>query len=306
MMRAIPFLLLVACAPTATRAQPESVLDLQGATLLAFAGDYLFGATGGVLWRLKAGTITPENLPSSSSPVSDLLGDPTGITYAQAPLTDEFTKVKHAAFDGASVVEIASNVQRGSVRQDGEMLYWFDRSQTPAAIMRAKKTGGAVTKLVDCGLTTTPELAVDDTYVYWVDFTAPPTLKRVSKTGGAAENVRENTVPVGLQADGGGLVYMNKDQTTGVTRLLQLPKGGGEPVELAADVDRFFNDASYVYFSTKKMSPQKQSLSRAPKAGKLLDILVDDVRSTASLVFVVGGSTLYWADSSHLNRVGLP
>ncbi|MCC6812050.1 MAG: DUF5050 domain-containing protein [Deltaproteobacteria bacterium] len=302
-MRIVLACLLLSACSQVSRADPEDIGDVDGQTLLAFNGTTLFGATGGAVWRIQNGSPSRDTLFTGAGAISDFLADSAGLYFTQAPLTDEHTRLRRVALDGAGAADVGINVQRASVRQDSEYLYWFDKSGAVPAIMRAKKSGGTAAKIADAGLTTTPEMAVDDTHVYWVDFTAPVTIKRVEKAGGTPANVKVNTVATALNVDAASLHYVSK--ATAPARLLSLGKDGGEPTEIAPDVDRFHADASYLYFTTLTTAmPQRQSLSRATPSGKLVEILVRDMKTTTPVQLASGGGFVFWSDGK--NVVKLP
>jgi hypothetical protein len=305
-MRVLSLLLAIIslrCSPVATAAVPEQLFALAGSTVFAITSDYVYGGTAGALWRLKHGGTSPETLPSATGGISDLSADANGIAYTAAPLSDANTKLRRAGADGTGATDVASNVLRGSVRMDASALYWIDGSTMPPAIMSASRNGGAATKLCDVEMAK-PELTVDDTYVYFADFTAPTTVKRVPKAGGAVENVKVNTVPASLQNDAASLYYLDR-ASTGLERVLVLAKAGGDPTELVQDAAAFFVEDRYVYFSAVSAMTMKQSLARVAKTGKLQDVLVQDVGVTTPLTLAAGYGWAYWSDGRYLSRLAV-
>ncbi len=291
-------LFLVACSATVTRSDPESVAVLNGPTLIAFGGTTLYGASAGGVFQIAKASATPETIYQGSDSITDLVADDSNVYITRASTSEVGAKLRRLG----AMTDLASNVQRGSLRQDKDTLYWFDIGVMPAALMRLAKAGGTATKVTDAGLTSSPDMAIDDTHVYWVDYTAPVTIKRVARMGGAPENVRVNVIAKSLQVDADTLFYLNGNPSA----VFSLAKSGGEPEEVTKGADRFLVDNRYVYFtSITGETTKKQAIARVARTGRLLDVLIPDVGVTTTLQIVLGGGYLWWVDGKNLSRIAV-
>ena len=61
------------------------------------------------------------------------------------------------------------------------------------------------------------DIALDDTYVYWVDAVTVGTIMRAPKTGGSASIVARDTVPVAIAVDANAVYW--SDQGGNIMRL---------------------------------------------------------------------------------------
>ena len=297
--------LLSACGGNVTTGV-ETITAVDGQTLLAFAGGQLYGTADDGVWRLNPVPGAPRaTIVPSNHPLFDLLTDAQNLFFTQGAGEASFATVRKAALDGTAASDVAPNAQRGSVRQDATYLYWFDRGTATAGLVRAPKSGGPMQKLADAGLTLVPEIAVDETSVYWLDSTQPPRLMRVAKSGGAPAVFLADASPSLLQNDGADLYFL--DEQDGATHVFALSKATAERREIVREVNRFWLDGTFVYFSAYgKAKNPRQAFKRFDRASGKTDILLDSLGTLSLVQVTFDASAIYWADGHDVKKLNKP
>jgi hypothetical protein len=204
--------------------------------------------------------------------------------------------------DGSAVTELATNAQRGSLRQDASFLYWFDRTAADATLVRAPKSGGAVSKIADAGSTLVPELAIDDTHVYWLDGT---TLKRAPKAGGDVTDVLADFSPSLMQNDGDSLIFLDSEGTE--TNVYAINKTTNEKRQVVTGANRFWLDGTFVYFTGYSQGKNAlQSLRRFDRATSRTTILLSSLGTLSLITLVYDAANVYWVDGSAAKKLPKP
>jgi sugar lactone lactonase YvrE len=147
------------------------------------------------------------------------------------------------------------------VAVDDATIYASQTPPTGDALISAPKSGGAPTVLVSTA--NAMNLAVDDRYLYWVQWNdngSNSSVMRVPKAGGAA-----SVVVSGLTA----------------------------PSNIAVD-------ASHVYFTVGALPGATQAVMRVPKAGGAAEALYT---GSATGALVVDARSVYWSAENALMRL---
>lgn len=301
-MRTLPFLVFIACSPLPEGALTLGTLD--GQTLLAAGEGKLYGGDAGGVWRMNTAPSGPRTVIVPKDPVYDLLLDEQRILFTQGAENTAVT-ARRANFEGGSVTDLAANVQRGSLRQDASYVYFFDRSEATAALARVGKQGGATQKLADAGLTLSPEIAVDESNVYWLDSTAPAALKKVAKSGGTPVVFLADISPTLLTIDGDDVYFL--DSRDGVSTVFAVNKASGEKREVVKDCNRFWLDGTYVYYTSyTRAKNTTQSFKRFARGTSKTDILLLSLGTLSLLQVAFDKEHVYWADGEEVRSLPKP
>ena len=214
----------------------------------------------------------------------------------------------------------ATVAQAHALAMDERSFYWLDRgvdvgSKSSAvathdgAVMSMPKEGSAPRTLVP-GQYMADHIAVDDAHVYWSHRGREPSkmrsvLSRIPKKGGS----RVDLIDIERSIEGFAIdatdVFYASGQARG--RILKVAKGGGIPVELAAEQSNpreLFVDADHVYWLTIEGAGGK-TVRKVAKSGGTPTVLATAAQSAGVEHLASDGSNLYFLDRSSLVRVPL-
>ena len=129
-------------------------------------------------------------------------------------------------------------------------MYWA--SKTSGKVSYVSKSGGGATVTLASGQDTPRGLIIDDTYVYFANYSNVGSVQRVPKSGGAAPTVvaANQYYPYRMAVNGTTLFFTN-DSTGG--NVSSVAKGGGPVTVVAASQSSprgIAVDATNVYWST--------------------------------------------------------
>jgi hypothetical protein len=131
---------------------------------------------------------------------------------------------KHAC--ATSTVALAPSGPAHGIAVDATNVYWANTSG--GEVMKVGKKGGASVALATGGYPY--QIAVDDTNVYWTNQT-PGAVMKVPTAGGAPVQLATCVGPMGIAVDASNVYF-----TSGDGKILQVPKGGGDPLTLSAEL----------------------------------------------------------------------
>ena len=279
-------------------------MELETQSLLAQAGGQLYGTAPGGVWRVDPAAPASRKtiVDTGNDLIFDLFTDSEHLFFSASGKGDQFVTLKRANLDGTAVTEIATNAQRGSLRQDATFLYWFDRSAAAATLVRAQKSGGAATKIAEAGLTLVPEIAIDETHAYWLD---GATLKRVAKGGGDVADVLSDFSPTLLQNDGDSLYFLDSEGSD--TNVYAINKSTSERREVVQGANRFWLDGTLVYFTGYSQGKNAlQSLRRFDRATSRTTILLSSLGTLSLITLVYDAAYVYWVDGRAAKKLPKP
>jgi len=194
--------------------------------------------------------------------------------------------------NGGSTESVAPGQMATYLVTDGSYVYWFRRGSQNGGVYRVAASGGATMMVAadsESGIIGGPDIAVDDTYVYWPVQQASRAVKRALKQGGVAETFASSVSgPVlGVVADQGTVYWIEQDSGS----IMQASASGGEPSVLVASnaYSGLSLDGDYVYWS----SASDGEIIRARRSGGTPQTLVTG--QNRPFATVADAAYVYWA-----------
>jgi len=210
-----------------------------------------------------------------------------GACMEPAPIT--LAEFDGYAFDYLSIALDAGNI-------------YYAMGNQGSRVWRVDKNGGEPDTLLALSQEWVTSLAVDDAYVYVTIVTFPDAdtdhneLVRIPKTGGAPETLTASEYYAdALIADATSLYWRDWEFHTNQSRLMKLPKAGGDATIL---FDGYFDGIS-MDDERLYVASAVGAVSVLPKQGGALSVVVDGENVPFSVC--ADSSSLYWATND--NRI---
>jgi sugar lactone lactonase YvrE len=192
--------------------------------------------TDGTIWKVPIGGGSKMMLTSGQDYVRGLAVDPTNIYWMNGSSVMQFLK-NGMALEFVTVASFQNGA--GSVAVYPPNAFWKDVGdgtvrQAPAA-GNGSVTTLATGQIAPAGDDNNPSIAVDSSYVYWLDYYGG-TVNRVPIGGGPNTQLATGqTYPCGIAVDGTD-VYWTTNGDSGVSdgRVMKAPIGGGSATTLAS------------------------------------------------------------------------
>jgi hypothetical protein len=237
---------------------------------------------GSLLWFIVALRQTEGPLPTEHATVHEEVR-PTSTARPDASATAQGSAAPLAP--GKPVARAAPEVLAmdplgpANAIVDDEFVYWVSRNENnlgnkKSRVMRASKTGGAATTLVEAGWI--ESLAVDEAGVYWTererDFKRHDgAVRRVSKQGGRPSTLAARRDAPGAITAGSGLVYWLENRDSGkyghqgraimTARTTGAPRARQLNATVFVDAWRVWLDHERLYFSANHgLTSQEEDL----------------------------------------------
>lgn len=222
-------------------------------------GDAVYFVTGGTVASQHEGTNNVKRISLKDGNVTVLVKGGELIPEAALAVDDKFLYwsdggniYRIAKTGGASEKIIPNAPQPDEIVMDDQNFYWLiwtGEGSPPQPIMYSPKKGGAVKQLTPPQSPTTG-LCLDGEFVF---FMTGDGLKKIPKAGGAIVDVHRNqskSPSLGLLQDTDNFYYMQMG-SNGYSALMKLSKRGGEPTQLAPEINHTFEFAlsgGYIYY----------------------------------------------------------
>lgn len=225
------------------------------------------------------------------------LYSPTGILldnndiYFGEYYGNNASRIKKVSKNGGTVTTLVSNLYSiCQLTMDATYIYFSDGN---SLIQKILKTGGTVTTLSNSSAGPSGVI-VKNNYVYWIEFSNPGTLKKVSINGGTTTTLADNSNTIGIASDGNFIywteyVFLNSD------KVKKISVNGGTVTELATGLNNLWDiaiDKTNVYWVENRMSG---AIKQIPLNGGQTTVIADSninepVRITADSLYV------YWVE----------
>ncbi len=216
-------------------------------------------------------------------------------------LSDTVKRIPLGGGTPSTIATASGLVYHRALALDNTYVYFGDE----VGVKRVPKEGGTVVTLAP-GYDSY-ELAVDDGYVYWTDWSliADDAIRRVPKAGGAVQTiVLGGTLanPHGIAVDG-SYVYWTEEESGKVRRVSK--KGGTildlVPIQLSYRAYSIDVDHEDVYWIDSTTTPGTGRLRRVPKGGGTVENLL--VGLSAARGVSISANYVYWGDSGGVWRL---
>jgi hypothetical protein len=227
--------------------------------------------------------------------------------------------IRRVSKSGGPAQDLVASPYPAEIAVDDTNVYWIDIDQRTLTIRAAPKSaddGGATsaTMLVaPNGALSMSGLALDATHVYWVEgdtLVAPPdslpptSLRRVPKTGGAAETVATGLFYGGIASDSAA-IYVGVDGFSGGQPggILRYDTATGQ-TELLGSGD--FTPGGVAVDATNAYWTDSRGILAAPLAGGgAVQLAAPAVQGIASTIAVANGA-VYWANGDAIWSISMP
>jgi hypothetical protein len=255
-------------------------------------GTYPNQTPGAILSSPLAGG--PSTLIVSNVIVSALYLDGSTLYYVTNDRTGMSSLFAIPATGGTALL-IATGPELGSITSDASAIYFGQQVSGNSRILRADRTGFAVTPLVEVAGTLWG-FAIDDANVYWAVYSKGGMLNRRALAGGDTTTLRASGSPITFPiTDGDDIDFVEGINTPDVCQssVWAVPKAGGTPRSITPgtsgiDAGPLVRDDTHVYWGRQSY---RGALLRTVK-GLTPEILATDQDAVASLV--LGPSDIYW------------
>ena len=251
-------------------------------------GDYYGPIEGyGRLLKLPLTGGDPAPLADSGAgPLPVFASDGTHVYFA-----NKWT-IKKVPIEGGPVEQLAvGGFYVEDMVTDGLFVYWI---QGPgSAILKVSVDGGPVSVVADGGSGPPGPLALDSTYVYWIDHW--DTIRRAPKGGGAVVTLATGLPFLsGITVDGANIFFSEQDTGS----IQKMPVDGGDIVTLMT-TDPFSwimlaFDQQYIF------TIDQGQVWRVPKAGGARGLIAEELASEVGFpngIATDGRGGVYWTET---------
>jgi hypothetical protein len=220
--------------------------------------------------------------------------------------------VWRAGLDGGGAATLATGLcGPGAIALDEANVYWTNGGppstdgESPSPDCGPPSNGVVMAMPLDGGfpVVLAPSqrrpwgIAVDASYVYWVNFTNPGSVWKVAKGGGEPVALAApQTFPIGITVDATSVYWTNNDIADG--GVMKVGIDGGDPVVLAPASGPLgvAVDATNVYWA----EPGRGAVMRVPLGGGMPSWVAsgqntpNNIRLSTTAVYWTAGSNMIW------------
>jgi hypothetical protein len=232
---------------------PAGTARLDHPKALVTDDKFIYFVTGGTVAGQQEGTNNIMKMPvEGGEPAVLFKGGESIPSDSSIALDDTYVYFNADGFrrvpkNGGEAVVLSKSVSTWEIILDNENIYWLPfvgEGTPPKPVYSMPKTGGEPKALTDPRIAN--GLCLDDKFLYW---TEPDSIYKIAKTGGTVEKIYSSPnkeVAADLKMDAENFYFLS-----GISKrdLMRMPKGGGEAVKVAADIDRFWLGENEIVFS---------------------------------------------------------
>ncbi len=303
--------LALALLPCACGTPPPSVTVITEARgsqrLVQTASDIYAVDPRGAILRIPKNGEAIVQVTVGGGPIDDFIIAGSEVYFTQSLSDQGLTDLKRMPVEGGKSERLWPNVQRGSVRYDGEYLYFYDRGTDLPALSRLVKSGGTPERLLE--FPNDPpraDLAVGANHVFFL--TGAGELQRLPRGGGAPEPFLPGTQASQILIEHETLYYIGKSSNA-ATALFMISTTGGTPqLLLVRDLVRFTLTQSHIIYTTLSSGSSGsgyQGLGRAQRDGAKPQTLIGDLGTLTLLQPIADEDAVYWGDGEVIKKFPL-
>jgi len=236
---------------------------------------------------------TPAELVANASS-STLLLDAGNIYYCNS---GDIYKVPTGGGTPVVVADLDKGGFCDSIARDATHLYWvyysYQGTASSGAVMRVPVEGGAP-EIVEAVADSLYAVAVDDANVYW---TQPGGLRSKAKAGGTVNSLASGTgfINAPITRNATDLFFRGS-----ANALYRLPKAGGAPTKLAANVGLVMTlavDSDHLYSTNNDPGG---AVARVPLSGGTQETIATDPEGVRGLA--LDATHVYWTVMGPFNE----
>lgn len=273
---------------------------------LANDGKFIYFITGGTVASKNAGTNNLMKMPvEGGTPTiifkgGEIIPDAFAIALDENYVYFSGNGVRRVPKAGGAATLLTDAFIASEIVADKENVYWMPyvgEGMSPTPIFAVSKNGGEAKPLTDPRKTANG-LCVDDQFVYWIQTDG---IYKTGKKGAATiEKIysmpNDGEIVSALKTDADNFYFLQVKSKN----LMKLAKAGGEPKQIAKDVEKFWVGENEIIFQ-RRVSSFSTAITKIGKNGEnQTELDTDGYLSDLT----IGQSKIYLSDIVKIYELG--